>query len=154
MKTNFILLGIASIIVILVMSAKKKEAFREGQTIRYKSVAGGNRPAANPAAFKSFMSRTRPGRGYCERNIGSLWGFNNASVCRGGTNRNIARHIRIQFVEPQGRLWEVQAGVDAGNGGFIELLTLTTYRKYPFTVSYFRWELFVSLLCQNSIYMY
>jgi hypothetical protein len=31
MKTNFILLGIASIIVILVMSAKKKEAFREGQ---------------------------------------------------------------------------------------------------------------------------
>ena len=121
MKTNFILLGIASIIVILVMSAKKKEAFREGQTIRYKSVAGGNRPAANPAAFKSFMSRTRPGRGYCERNIGSLWGFNNASVCRGGTNRNIARHIRIQFVEPQGRLWEVQAGVDAGNGGFIEV---------------------------------
>ena len=72
MKTNFILLGFASIIVILVMSAKKKEAFREGQTIRYKSVAGGNRPAANPAAFKSFMSRTRPGRGYCERNIGSL----------------------------------------------------------------------------------
>ena len=31
MKTNYILLGIASIVVILVMSAKKKEAFREGQ---------------------------------------------------------------------------------------------------------------------------
>ena len=98
-----------------------KEGFREGQTINYKSVAGGTRPAANVGVWKNFMTRARPGRGYCQRNVTSLRNFNNASVCPAGVNRNISRHIRINFTEPQGRQWNVQVGVDAGNGGFVEL---------------------------------
>ena len=50
MKFNYILLGIASIIVILVMSAKKKEAFREGQTTWRKIANEGERARCNGIA--------------------------------------------------------------------------------------------------------
>ena len=94
-------LFLMTLILILLFCSKYiyKGGFREGfgGYINYKS-APWSRRFGSHGALNSFISTIRraPVRHpYCNKNISSLWGFNNRNVCR-GTNRNIGFLITVR----------------------------------------------------------
>lgn len=117
-------LFLMTLILILLFCSKYiyKGGFREGfgGYINYKS-APWSRRIGSHGALNSFISTIRraPVRHpYCNKNISSLWGFNNRNVCR-GTNRNIGFLITVRLYEPTGAHYDLEAGVDFGLGGGI-----------------------------------
>jgi hypothetical protein len=117
-------LFLMTLILILLFCSKYiyKAGFREGfgGYINYKSAPWSQR-IGNHSALNSFISTIRRSSSrapYCNKNINSLWGFNNRNVCR-GTNRNIGFLITVKLYEPTGAHYDLEAGVDFGLGGGI-----------------------------------
>ena len=104
-----------TLILILLFCSKYiyKGGFREGfgGYINYKS-APWSRRIGSHGGLNSFISAIRraPVRHpYCNKNISSLWGFINRTVCR-GTNRIIGFLITVRLKGPTGGHYDLEAG--------------------------------------------